>query len=507
MPKELHGYPISPPSWQNGTEKIHIADFQSTYLPGDVIIGHVATKKAFGRGPRVDQTVVKVSLFGCARTEIVGGPDKTTHLGQAVLVDEEQCIFRGAVSAESRFPFVVTIPKTPQPAVAKTGDSWDKLHEAQQGDRVVGQDMKFLSNTQEDITTHALPAVFYFEAKRASIFPGWEASVEYVLKAELTCPGASDARATFPLLVRAQSIPKPVDYSQYSFNIDSFHQTTRSERLLAQNRDKQISLLERSRRLFTPSKVPSYSYNITVATPPVIQLDHPAPVPLKVHVAPLMEQNKVICPDGDVRRLPPIELISVDLKLVSLTRVRVPGDHIRQEETTYPIPIDQPIAMANYNIPVVIRGNLRDKEDVQKSAGEPDASFHSKVRRTWTQERYMPPQKMRSYSLGSPLDLGDSLDLRLSETECSTLGGSGRPTKFEKRLWPSFATYNIIQAYELAWKIKIACVGEMHTTEGRANVGILPPSEDQATIKDYGKLMAASGLTTDVDSNMLDMTK
>lgn len=364
-----------------------------------------------------------------------------------------------------------------------------------------------------------------FRSQEGVNISGWEASVEYVLKAELTCPGASDARATFPLLVRAQSIPKPVDYSQYSFNIDSFHQTTRSERLLAQNRDKQISLLERSRRLFTPSKVPSYSYNITVATPPVIQLDHPAPVPLKVHVAPLMEQNKVICPDGDVRRLPPIELISVDLKLVSLTRVRVPGDHIRQEETTYPIPIDQPIAMANYNIPVVIRGNLRDKEDVQKSAGEPDAqlpfegspyldpgALHAAAEDAVVPDglieyRSFQPHEDGRYSLGSPLDLGDSLDLRLSETECSTLGGSGRPTKFEKRLWPSFATYNIIQAYELAWKIKIACVGEMHTTEGRANVGILPPSEDQATIKDYGELMAASGLTTDVDSNMLDMTK
>lgn len=146
---------------QSDDVSIHIADFQSTYLPGDVIIGHVVTKKAFGRGPRVDQTVVKVSLFGCARTEIVGGPDKTTHLGQAVLVNLEQCIFRGAVSAESRFPFVVTIPKTPQPAVAKTGDSWDKLDQAQRGDRVVGQDMKFLSNTQEDITTHALPAGEY----------------------------------------------------------------------------------------------------------------------------------------------------------------------------------------------------------------------------------------------------------------------------------------------------------------------------------------------------------
>ncbi|KAK6189412.1 hypothetical protein LQW54_013285 [Pestalotiopsis sp. IQ-011] len=515
---------------QSDDVSIHIADFQSTYLPGDVIIGHVVAKKAFGQGPKVDQTAVKVSLFGCARTKIVSGPDKTTHLGQAVLVDEEQCIFRGTVSAGSKFPFVVTIPKTPQPAVAKTGDSWDKLHEAQRGDRVVGQDMRFLSNTQEDITTHTLPAVFHFEPKRASTAPGWEAFVEYVLKAELTCRGASDARATFPLLVRAQSTPKPVDYSQHSFNIDSFHQTTRSERLLAQNRDKQISLLERSRRLFMPSKVPSYSYNIRVSTPPVIRLDHPAPVPFKVHVAPLLEQNKVICPGGDVRRLPPIELISLELKLVSLTRVRGPGDHIREEETTYRIPTDQPIAMANYNIPVVVRGNLRDKEDVDKSAGEPDAqilfegspyldpgSLHAAAEDCILPEglieyRSFQPHENGRYFLGSPLDLGDSLDLRFSKTECSTLGGM--PVKFAKRLWRSFATYNIVQAYELVWKINIACVGETHTTEGRANVGILPPSEQQVTArqksgaditKDYQEFMAALGLTTDMESNVLDI--
>lgn len=372
--------------------------------------------------------------------------------------------------------------------------------------------------------------MFYFEAKRWSTAPSWEAFVEYVLQAELTCPGASDARATFPLLVRAQSTPKPVDYSQQSFNIDSFHQTTRSERLLAKNQDKQISLLERSRRLLTPSKVPSYSYAIKVATPPVIQLDHPAPVPFKVHVAPLMQQNKVICPDDDVRRLPPIELISVDSKLVSLTRVRGPGDHIRQEETTYRISTDQPIAMANYNIPVVVRGNLRDKDDVDKSAGEPDAQVpfedspyldpgalqaaaeDAVVPWGLIEYRSFQPHEDGRYFLGSPLDLGDSLDLRLSETESSTLGG--RPTKFEKRLWPSFATYNIVKAYELVWKIKIACLGETHTTEGRANVDILPPSEDQVTArqksgaditKDYQEFMAALGLTTDMGSNVLDM--
>lgn len=188
--------------------------------------------------------------------------------------------------------------------------------------------------------------------------------------------------------------------------------------------------------------------------------------------------------------------------------------------------------MANYNIPVVVRGNLRDSEDAHKSAGEPGAqlpfegspyldpeALHAAAEDAVVPDglieyRSFQPDEDGRYFLGTPLDLGDSLDFRLSETECSTLGGS--LTKFEKRLWSSFATYNILQSYELVWEIKIACVGETHMTGGRTNVGILPPSEDQVTarqkfgantIKDYGELMAALRRTTDVDSNMLDMTK
>ncbi|ETS78412.1 hypothetical protein PFICI_10474 [Pestalotiopsis fici W106-1] len=509
---------------QSHEVSIQIADFQSTYLPGDVIIGHVVAKKAFGHGPRTDQTVVKLRLFGRTKSKIVSGSQEKTYRGQAVLVDEEQCIFRGTVSANSKHSFAMTIPKTPQPGVAKTGDSWDK---DERGLRGIDKDRNFLSNTQEDITKHSLPAVFYFGDSRALTGSVCEAFVEYFLEATLACPGVSDAKATLPLFIRSHSTEKPVDYNDYSFNVKSFQQITRSERLLPQNRDKKMTFRDKSKRLFTPSKVPSYSYRVSVATPPVIQLDHPAPVPFKVHVAPIMEQNKMICPDGDIRRLPPIELVSVDMELVALTRVRCPGtlgDHSRDKETTYRIPIDEPIALANYNIPVVVQGDLKgpgdEPRDLSERANEQTApggspflepnSLHVAVEGAVVPEGLIKhssfqPHEKGQYFLGTPLDLGNNLDVRLTETKSSSLGG--RPTTFEKRLWPSFATYNIVLSYQLVWKLKISCVGEIHTTEGRANVNILPPSEAQGAgrqkigqdaIKDYEHLTAALNFTSEV---------
>ncbi|KAF3026615.1 hypothetical protein E8E14_014401 [Neopestalotiopsis sp. 37M] len=512
---------------QSGQVSIQIADFQSTYLPGDVIIGHVVAKKAFGQGPRADQTVVKLKLFGRTKSKIVSGSKETTYRGQAVLVNDEQCIFRGAVSAASKISFAMTIPKTPQPGVAKTGDSWDKSQEDERGLRIGERDRKFLSNTQEDITKHSLPAVFHFAEEKALTGSSCEAFVEYFLEATLTCPGVSGAKATLPLFIRSQPTEKPIDYNQYSFNAKSFHQITRSERLLPQNRDKKTTFRDRSKRLFTPSKVPSYTYRISVATPPIVQLAHPAPVPFKVHVAPIMEQNKMICPDGDVRRLPPIELISVELELVALTRVRCPGtlgDHSRDKETTYRIPIEEPIAHANYNIPVVVRGNLMDPENEPQNPSEIEGSpflepgsLHAAVDDAIVPEGLIKyssfqPHEEGQYFLGTSLDLGDNLDIRLTDTDSSSLGG--RPTRFEKPLWPSFATYNIVRAYTLVWKLKVSCVGEIHTAEGRTNVSIVPPSEAQGVgkkqagqdaIKDYESLMAALDLTTNAGGALLDI--
>ncbi|KAI0120696.1 hypothetical protein BJ170DRAFT_737552 [Xylariales sp. AK1849] len=91
------------------------------------------------------------------------------------------------------------------------GDSWDEAQTAV-GDPVTSgptQTKQYLSTTQEDVTKHKLPLVFYFRdtlGRRGSKF---EAYVEYILEATLGCPGITGVKSTFPMLTPTSFSRKP----------------------------------------------------------------------------------------------------------------------------------------------------------------------------------------------------------------------------------------------------------------------------------------------------------
>jgi hypothetical protein len=491
---------------------IELVDFQSTYLPEDVILGHVVTKKAFAPGINADKSLVKLRLFGRTKSKIVDKSGNVTSIyrGRAALFEEIQCIFRGAVTAGAKIPFSVTVPRTPQPGFEKRGDSWDEDKDGRQTHPLpvtgLQTTRRYLSTTQEDVTKHKLPGVFYFRDKSAWTGSVYEAFVEYFLEAILTCPNVKDVKAVFPLLIRQQSTEKPLEDLQHSFNMKSSFQIVRSERLLPDARDRKMTFREKSRRIFTPSKTPSYSYTVKVVYPTVIQLEHPEPIPLKIYIVPLLKQLTAINPDGDLRRLPPVDFMSMELKLISNIRLRCPGtlyEHSGDRETAHHIPFQGPTEAFTFTVPAVIRGNLKppmqqsgdfDKisnkqhsappldgspyleEGALRPAVEDAASLEGPIEYTRFQAH-----EQGEYFLGAPFDLGAHLDIRLSQKGSSTLGHAEVP--FEKRIWPSFATYNIVQAYRLAWSIKLSCAGEGHTVGGSADVTVLSPSEEQEARK------------------------
>ncbi|KAK8080691.1 hypothetical protein PG997_008509 [Apiospora hydei] len=472
---------------------IDFTDFQSVYAPGDTVRGHVSCGRAFfpqkPGGDAAPPTEVRIRLFGRAKTKVVrkGNNTTETYRGRAVLFDQSHVVSQGAVAGPARFPFAITIPLTSQPNFASRGDDWHReksetvtqhQQHQQQTTTTTGDGHRqgfYLSSSQDDVTKHDLPSVYYFISKSGWSGSKFEAYIEYVLEACLGCPGAKSITAHFPLFIRKRSTAQPIGGSDYKFGIRESTRLLRTEMLLAENAERKMTFRERQRRFWNPSKTPKYTYAVKVVYPTVIQLEHPDPVPFKIYIVPKLKNELTsICPDGDLSRLPPW----------------------KERQHEYPIRFGPSQANHKFKIPLVVRGNIRDEPPPDYKTSEISTKLTNEKHIVATSSEGPSSNSSGQFSLrpvddnieghffmGAPFDLGAHLGIRLSQTGTSTVGAAATERPFGRFLYPSFDTYNISLTYQLEWTIRVACAGELHDVHGRANVQVLPPSEEQEAHK------------------------
>ncbi|KAK8090943.1 hypothetical protein PG994_000448 [Apiospora phragmitis] len=539
---------------------IDITDFQSVYVPGDTVRGHVSCSRAFfpKKKKHGDRTEVRIRLFGRAKTKVVRKGSNTTHIyrGRAVLFEKSHVVAQGAVTGLARFPFAVTIPETSQPGFASRGDDWKRekgelasqRQQQQQKQRAAAAGGEeeggghrhgvYLSSSQDDVTKHELPSVYYFVSKSGWSGSKFEAYIEYVLEACLVCPGTESVTVQFPLFIRKHSTAQPIGGGDFEFGIREATRLLRTEMLLAENAERKPTFRERQRRFWNPSKTPKYAYTAKVAYPTVIQLDHPDPIPLKIYIVPkLQDEVTSICPDGDPSRLPPVEFVSIELGLKSKTRIRAPGDftsyHKEEREHKFPIRFGLSQADHTFKVPLVVRGNIRDEPPPEYTTsdiptkltdekhiaiaspeslnGNSNGRFSIRpvdddiVRasdRPILDYSHFVPSEQGHFFMGTPFNLGAHLGIRLSQTGSSTLGAPAE-SPFGRFLYPSFDTYNISLTYQLEWAIRLTCAGESHDVHGLANVRVLPPSEEQEAHKKA--LLGSEGMQKNYDDLALAM--
>ncbi|KAK8127467.1 hypothetical protein PG984_008575 [Apiospora sp. TS-2023a] len=535
---------------------IDITDFQSVYLPGDTLLGHVSCSQAFPppkkkTADKASRTEVRIRLFGRAKTKVVREGTNTTQIyrGRAVLFDQSQVVSQGAVVESARFPFAVTIPETSQPGFAARGDDWKReasesvllqrqqQSKAKDGGEGGGHRQGFyLSSSQDDVTKHELPSVYYSASTSGWSGSKFEAYIEYVLEASLVCPGTESVTAHLPLFIRSHSTAKPIESGDYDFRVREATRLLRTEMLLAENAERKLTFRERQRRFWAPSKTPRYAYTAKVVHPTVVQLEHPDPIPFKLSVAPKLHKELTsICPDGNLSRLPPVEFMSFELSLKSKTRIRTPGSltnyHEEEREHEFPIRFGPFQANHKFKVPLVVRGNIRDEPPPDYSAsgtssrlavtsseshhqGNKDGQFSIQpvdentvgaASRPMLDYSHFSPSEEGQYIIGTPFDLGAHLGIRLSQTGSSTLGAAAE-SPFGRWLYPSFDTYNVSLTYQLEWTIRLSCAGESQDVHGIAAVRVLPPSKEQDAYKkgllgpggmqkEYDNLDMAMGLT------------
>ena len=540
---------------------IDVIDFQSVYVPGDTVLGHVSCSQPFSQKKMsgdVSRTEVRIRLFGRAKTKVLRKSQNSTQIyhGRAVLFDQSHVVSQGAMTGPARFPFAITIPKTSQPGFASRGDDWarEKSEPVSQQPVAGGGHREgfYLSSSQDDVTKHGLPSVFYFSSKSGWSGSKFEAYIEYVLEASLVCPGAESITVQFPLFIRKQSTANPIEGSDYEFGIHEATRLLRTEMLLADDVERKMTFRERQRRFWNPSKTPKYTYTTKVVYPTVIQLEHPDPIPIKLFIVPKLQNELTsICPDDDLSRLPSVKFVSIELSLKAKTRTRTPGTfskyHKEEREHEFTIPFGLSQADYSVKIPLVVRGNIRDEPPPDYKAGEISTKLADETHSAATNSEnpdsndgngrfsirpvddsimktpdipmlnysHFVPSEEGHFFIGSPFNIGAHLGIRLSQTGSTTLGAAAE-SPFGRCLYPSFDTYNISLTHQLEWTIRLACAGETHDVRGTANVRILPPSEEQEAHKkallgpegmekNYDDLAMAMGMAKTATSLVVDV--
>lgn len=242
------------------------------YAPGDTIRGTISLEAGAEAGPDNPGAQVTLTLSGrtrCTITKHGNSPKRAsagTHNSTFNFFDPDattEVLLDGPLGVSS-LPFAITIPREADGAVL-----------AANPDRET-------SYTPIDGTDHPLPGSFAFTNSDSS--KSLSADVTYTLHASLTphtTPTASKS-ATLPIFIHPPT-PTPLvdDFQLRTRRHDDAH-TFHSYLLPAGHADPPGKL----RRLFRHGSVPHLGVKYEVDAPSVIQLDNPAPLPLRMRAIP-----------------------------------------------------------------------------------------------------------------------------------------------------------------------------------------------------------------------------
>jgi hypothetical protein len=438
---------------------IEIENFQATYAAGDTIIGRVV------RHEHIDSpdSSVTINLLGRSKARNTRRSSSTsnTHTCRSSFQlfsppDLRQILHSGPIQISPNglpqfWPFSITIPLNASPAAVREANE---------------NTPSYLSLDPDDIVACPLPSSFYYGGN------GWSTNfdgfVEYYLIAHLKVKRV-DSRvetieSTVPLFIRPLAGEKPLlDYGlRRKFRLEK----VTSHRLMPGMEYAGLSLRQRTQRLFNSSKIPSFGFTIRIEYPTIIQLENPNPISFKVGILPDDSTTTDI-----IRDVPQTaKLTQIELELKSDTLVRFPtssGVHTDRKEDSYDFGLGR-LFTPEVGEPVTIPTLKRKLEDHQAC------------------------------------DVGVALQLRLDSCHAYVMGKpiSGQ---FQKRIYPSFTTYNIRRTHVLRWDVGVEVGGETSDVWGEFPVEIVGPSgeqektrvremKDEGMKKTYGKLLEGAGI-------------
>lgn len=295
------------------------APYSWQYRPGDTIIGNVMRNSAI----LSPEAKLKVWLTGVMRVRILrnrgthpndlwGNDD--SYIGKWNLLDfTEQIIFTGPLhhpenSGDSlSWSFSVPIPSKPKAYITQG-------HQAQ---------ASFISFEKDHQAFHVLPGSMRTRCDGYSSKS--EALIEYSLHAQLEYERGGSRKTqytTTPIMMKHAT--EAIGKVQTLTGGLSSPTKIRSHRLLPGMENKELSLREKTRKIFASSKPPELWFKVLVKSPPIVQFDNPTVLPITLGINTLKEEGHTSKIIEEIPQL--IEIDYVKIRLKSWTTVIAPGN-------------------------------------------------------------------------------------------------------------------------------------------------------------------------------------
>jgi len=390
------------------------------FRPGDVITGRVVRHAAVVSS----QVSVAIQLHGRSKSKMTvsrGQAGTSIYRGRFNFFDPEQNrqqLFNGPIhippdgNAEE-WTFALTVPSGLDPSTVAKGN--DQKH-------------SYLPLGPQDVASHSMPPVFYTSG--VWITTSYHCYVEYFLEAKLHVESAGGSTDTAALPVNIIPASTPDMITDFDLSRRSFLGRISTHRLIPGMETAELSLHQRTQKLFGSSKVPQFAFSIQVDCPKVLQLGNHNHIPFRVLVTPDRAQTTDAIRDSPQ----PVTLTAMTFEIKAATKMICRGTLTSHTSSdTRRVGFDLKPAIARLQSPIVL------------PSGEK----------------------------AEPLDIGELLHLSVTS---ATPRGHRFFSSNKGQLYPSFETYNIRHNHRLKWSLTVTAAGESTELSSEVDIALLPLS-------------------------------
>ncbi|KAJ5287619.1 hypothetical protein N7478_003305 [Penicillium angulare] len=278
------------------------------FAAGDTIIGNLVRSTEIV----VPEATVKIDFMGRIWSQITEGhtDNKKTYEDNRDLVDsQETVLYNGPLHLPAgsderiNWEFSVKIPSQLKKNLELDYTTMGSL----------------FSTTSSD---HPDPSILppAFESSGSPGYKSSHTSIKYCLKASLCYRSGKSSKiheVTWPVKIRYSS-PHTAAQSRIQ-QAQASETKVQSQRLLLGMQNAQLSLHDKTRKLFRSSKVPEFHFKMSASWPMAIRFDHPEPIPITVKFEVLPEKTST-----DIKDAPQeIRIDSIKILLCSRTMIRI----------------------------------------------------------------------------------------------------------------------------------------------------------------------------------------
>ncbi|KAK1566144.1 uncharacterized protein LY79DRAFT_572624 [Colletotrichum navitas] len=312
-----------PPTSRTTNDKlsIELLDPRVPCFPGSVIHGHIVRKAPLN----TTSATVRARLQGRAKAKLVNdnGNSKTIYRSRFPFwgeSDVSDTVHEGAINIGAEeslsWPFSLKIPTDVSETTVNSC-----LKDKEKRNYFIKAPLK--ADAAAELPGQPLPGTYHYS--NSGFSKKWHGYVEFWIEATVTVKGAKERiwktfQATLPIRVNSKPPPWP-PISDFELTKREFPGCVSSHRLVPGMEQVGLSFKQKTRELFSSSKVPTFNYTVQMMCPAAIQLGNPSAIPFTLSAIPIWEKTSQVI--VDVPQVMTIKSATVEIE--TTTSIICPG--------------------------------------------------------------------------------------------------------------------------------------------------------------------------------------